>query len=150
MHDIDALVRQRGKMMLLAACALALWQFGWIAADALEDRGGPLEATAIVATVLGSVAWAAWSIGFAVLGRRVQRSPDCSALDDERSRLHRLIAFRGGYFALGGATLLLIPAVSNLGVDALYGIRFVATIGLVVPMILFGRLELAADAGGAE
>ena len=150
MHDIDKLVRQRAHMVLLAALAMLLWQGSWIAADLLEGQGSILETAAIVATVAGSLAWAAWTIAFVVIGRRIQRSPDCAAVDDEQARLHRLIAFRGGYFVLGVATLLLIPAVSNFGLDALYGIRGVALVGLVAPMIIFGRLELANEPGDEE
>ncbi len=136
-------------MALYAAIAFGLWQFSWIGKDALAATDGWLKTAFEIAYIAGSIGWALWALLFWKLGNDIKKVGSTSAFNDELTLQNRLKAFRTGYFVLILGLTALIPAVNNFGLNAVYGLRLIATLGIIIPFILFALAEIKDDKGAA-
>jgi hypothetical protein len=143
----DQLVRMRAFMLLFAAFSFGLWQYTWIARDIVADAS--LLSYQIVgwACVLGSFCWALTTFYFIKFNRDMKRSGACGALHDELVMKNRNYAFFNSYLLLFGLVWLLIPVLDFWPFDAKFAVRAIAVTGVILPMVLFARLELKNDQG---
>jgi len=147
MNIVDKLVIKRAHMALYAALAFGLWQFSWIGKDLFQNSPGNIKTFFEISYILGSAGWAIWAFWFWKLDRSIRKSGVCLALNDELTNHNRLNAFKSGYFLLIFGLIVLIPAVNNFSVNPIYGIRAVATLGIIIPFILFALSEIKDDQG---
>lgn len=147
MNTIDQLIQKRANLMIYAALAFSLWQFSWIGKDYFNTSDNLYKTIFDVSYLLGSIAWALWTFWFWKLGNQIKKTAQPSAFNDELTLQNRLKAWKTGYFVLVGGITLLIPAVVNFHLEPVYGLRSVATLGIITPFIVFARAEKKNDAG---
>jgi len=147
MNLVDKLVIQRAHMALYAALAFGLWQFAWIGKDVFQYSQGMIKTFFGICYIAGSIGWAIWAFWFWKLGQTIKKSGVYSALNDELTHQNQLRAFKNGYVVLILGLLGLIPAVNNLGMNPVYGIRGVITLGIIIPFIFFAISEIKDDQG---
>ena len=145
MKNSDQLVLQRGMTLLFAAFAFGLWQFAWILQDVLKDSGSILFQVAGWSTVVGALLWILASYSFMKYSKQVKQAKACNVLNDELTQRNRSKAFIMGYVTVFGMIWLLIPATDFWNFEIKYAVRFIATIGIIVPLVYFSMLELQDD-----
>tara|TARA_R110000868_G_C10938740_1_gene766899 strand:- start:341 stop:799 length:459 start_codon:yes stop_codon:yes gene_type:complete len=144
MSDISKLVRQRNRLLALAAISFLLWQGAWLAQDLVHDQawgGEPQNSLIDVVMVVGSIGWVVWGALYYVLAVRIQKSNSGPVIEDELFKHRRDQALTIGYkvvvVALGGFMLAGLYA----DFSAAIAIRAVLILAVFTPLASFVLLD---------
>lgn len=148
--SVDELVVFRAKILLFGALAFALWQFGWIATDAIANTNQSAYGVAAIITTLGAIGWVTTAILLFKLNQKIKQADVLPAMQDELVLKNRSTAFFQSYFVLFGLVWLLIPVMDYGLFDIKLAVRTIATLAIIIPMILFSIYELKNDSGADE
>jgi hypothetical protein len=143
----EELVVYRARMMLFGALSILLWQFGSIVMDMIATPSNLVFKIAGWTSVVGAVSWVITTFFFFKFNSQMKKAKACSALHDELTLSNRNMAVFKSYIVLFGLIWLLIPLYDFWVYDAKIALRFIATIGVALPFILFASSELKNDDG---
>jgi len=107
MTDIEKLIRERGRIIVLMGSTFAIWQGGQIATQLLPKTHGAYGIAAILGG-LGAVGYALAALGLWVYYRRVKKArAGCTLQDDWAKHIRGLSIQYGFFYVLGTISLLL-------------------------------------------
>ncbi|OLF75309.1 hypothetical protein AWH62_05675 [Maricaulis sp. W15] len=150
--QVSKLIRQRDRVLALAAVSFLFWQGAQLAENIVEEGGwdlGPYELVVQLVLVAGALGWAGASFLFLLYANRVRRSETQSVIQDELFCHNQRIAIRCGFVALIGATSVLLAADLFIGFSATIALRALLITGITAPLVTFlilGRDNLEDDA----
>ncbi|WP_297731967.1 hypothetical protein [uncultured Maricaulis sp.] len=146
--QISKLIRQRDRLLTLAAVSFLFWQGAQLAMDIAQEGGwefGPFELVVHLCLLAGALGWAGASFLFLLYASRVQRSKAQSVIQDELFCHNQRIAIRFGFMALIAATALLLAADLLVDFSATIALRALLIIGITAPLsrfLILGRDDL--------
>lgn len=147
--QVEKLIRQRDRVLTLAATSFLLWQGAQLFQDIVDGRSwsiGPFDLVLQLTLLVGAVGWAVSSLMFLVYASRVQRTRTQSVIQDELFCHNQRTALRMGWLALIVAISALLAADLFIEFSASIAIRSLLIVGVFTPLITFVLLS-RKDAG---
>ena len=149
---VSKLIRQRDRVLTLAAVSFVFWQGAQLAQNIVQEGGwelGPFNLVVQLVLLAGALGWAGASFLFLLYASRVQRTRTQSVIQDELFCHNQRIAIRFGFMALIAATSLLLAADLLIDFSATVALRALLIIGITAPLVTFlilGRDNLEDEA----
>lgn len=150
--QVSKLIRQRDRVLTLAAVSFVFWQGAQLAQNIVQEGGwelGPFNLVVQLVLLAGALGWAGASFLFLLYASRVQRTRTQSVIQDELFCHNQRIAIRFGFMALIAATSLLLAADLLIDFSATVALRALLIIGITAPLVTFlilGRDSLEDEA----
>lgn len=150
--QVSKLIRQRDRVLTLAAVSFVFWQGAQLAQNIVQEGGwelGPFNLVVQLVLLAGALGWAGASLLFLLYASRVQRTRTQSVIQDELFCHNQRIAIRFGFMALIAATSLLLAADLLIDFSATVALRALLIIGITAPLVTFlilGRDNLEDEA----
>jgi hypothetical protein len=150
--QVSKLIRQRDRVLTLAAVSFVFWQGAQLAQNIVQEGGwelGPFNLVVQLVLLAGALGWAGASFLFLLYASRVQRTRTQSVIQDELFCHNQRIAIRFGFMALIAATSLLLAADLLIDFSATVALRALLIIGITAPLVTFlilGRDNLEDEA----
>lgn len=150
--QVSKLIRQRDRVLTLAAVSFVFWQGAQLAQNIVQEGGwelGPFSLVVQLVLLAGALGWAGASFLFLLYASRVQRTRTQSVIQDELFCHNQRIAIRFGFMALIAATSLLLAADLLIDFSATVALRALLIVGITAPLVTFlilGRDNLEDEA----
>ncbi len=138
--QVSKLIRQRDRVLTLAAVSFLFWQGAQLAQNIVQDSGWDLGSFGLaiqLPLLAGAIGWACASFLFLLYASRVQRSRTQSVIQDELFCRNQRIAIHFGFMALIAATALLLAADLLIDFSATIALRALLIIGITAPLATF-------------
>ncbi|MBL4616646.1 MAG: hypothetical protein JKY46_03040 [Robiginitomaculum sp.] len=145
MLDIEKLIRNRGRVILLVAVTFTLWQGGQITTKLVPATNAAYAPASIIAT-LGAIGYALAAIMFWVYYRKVQKANATCLINDDWAKHVRGLAIQYGFFYLIGAIALMYAYVQFWTLSSDVVLQFCIMVAVVSTIFSYVWLERKGDA----